>query len=178
MNKKAYFAAGCFWCTEYDFETLPGVKRVISGYAGGHVENPTYEQVCSETTGHRESVEVEYDPNSISYETLVDHLIRIINPTDATGSFHDRGESYTPAIFYQAEEERVVAEKVIQIWDDKKVYRLPLAVKVIPYTNFFKAEEYHQKYHEKNPTRYMMYRKGSGREVQIEENNKLFPKNS
>ncbi len=178
MNKKAYLAGGCFWCTEYDFETLPGVVRVISGYAGGHVDNPSYYDVVSETTGHRESVEVEYDPNSISYEKLVDHLIRIINPTDATGSFHDRGESYTPAVFYQTPEEKEIAEKVIQIWNDKKIYRLPLAVKVLPYINFFKAEEEHQRYHEKNPTRYAMYRKGSGREDQIEENNKLFPKNS
>lgn len=178
MNKKAYFAGGCFWCTEYDFEKLPGVMKVVSGYAGGDKENPTYYEVASETTGHRESVEVEYDPAVVSYETLADHLIRIINPTDATGSFHDRGESYTPAIFYQTEEEKSVAEKVIQIWNDKKIYRLPLAVKVLPYKNFYPAEEEHQEYHEKNPVRYAMYREGSGRQAQIDENNKLFPKNN
>ena len=172
----AYFAGGCFWCTEYDFEKLEGVTQVTSGYAGGHVDNPTYEQVCSETTGHRESVEVIYDASVITYETLVDHLIRIINPTDATGSFHDKGESYTPAVFYQANEEKEIAEKVIQIWNDKKIYRKPLAVQVLPYKNFFKAEEYHQGYHAKNPVRYGMYRMGSGRDAQIEENNTLNPK--
>lgn len=173
----AVFAGGCFWCTEIDYEKVEGVSKVTSGYAGGHVDNPTYEQVCSETTGHRESVEVVYDPNVVSYEYLVDHLIRIINPTDATGSFHDKGESYTPAVFYMNDEEKVVAEKVIQIWNDKKIYRKPLAVKVLPFTNFFPAEEYHQKYHEKNPLRYGLYRESSGRNEQIELNEKLFPKN-
>lgn len=171
----AYFAGGCFWCTEYDFETLVGVTQVTSGYAGGHVDNPTYEQVCSETTGHRESVEVTYDASIITYETLVDHLIRIINPTDAMGSYHDKGESYTPAVFYQTNDEKEIAEKVIQIWNDKKIYRKPLAVQVLPYKNFFKAEEYHQGYHSKNPVRYGMYRMGSGRDAQIKENNELNP---
>lgn len=175
MNK-AYFAGGCFWCTEYDFEKLEGVTEVTSGYAGGHVDSPTYEQVCSETTGHRESIEIVYDSSVITYETLVDHLIRIINPTDATGSFHDKGESYTPAVFYTNESEKEIAEKVIQIWNEKKIYRKPLAVQVLPYKNFFKAEEYHQKYHEKNPVRYGMYRMGSGRDAQIKENNQLNPK--
>ncbi len=174
--KKAYFAGGCFWCTESDFSKIDGVTQVISGYAGGHVENPTYEQVYSETTGHRESIEVSYDSEKVSYEELVDYLIRTINPTDATGSFHDRGESYTPAVFYQTEEEKTIAEKVIQIWNDKKIYRLPLAVKVIPFTNFYRAEEEHQRYSEKNPLRYSLYREGSGRNAQVEENNKLNPK--
>lgn len=174
--KTAVFAGGCFWCTEYDFEKVKGVNKVTSGYAGGHVEHPTYEQVCSETTGHRESVEVIYDPSIVSYEYLVDHLIRIINPTDATGSFHDKGESYTPAVFYMNEEEKEIADKVIQLWNDKKIYRLPLAVQVLPYKNFYPAEEYHQKYHEKNPLRYGLYREGSGRDTQIKINEGLFPK--
>lgn len=174
MNK-AYFAAGCFWCSEADFSKVKGVTEVVSGYAGGHVENPTYEQVVSETTGHRESIELTYDSAVISYEELVDYLIRTMNPTDATGSYHDRGESYTPAIFYKTEEEREITDRVIQVWNDKKIYRLPIAVKVIAFTNFYPAEEYHQKYHEKNPMRYSMYRQGSGRDAQMEENNKLFP---
>lgn len=176
--KTAVFAGGCFWCTEYDFEKVVGVVGVTSGYAGGHVDNPTYEQVCSETTGHRESVKVVYDSKIVSYEYLVDHLIRIINPTDATGSFYDKGESYTPAVFYMNSEEKETAEKVIQLWDDKKIYRKPLAVKVLPYKNFFPAEEYHQKYHEKNPVRYGLYREGSGRDRQIKMNEELFSKSS
>lgn len=176
--KTAVFSGGCFWCTEYDFEKVVGVIEVTSGYAGGHVDNPTYEQVCSETTGHRESVKVVYDSKIVSYEYLVDHLIRIINPTDATGSFNDKGESYTPAVFYMNDEEKEIAEKVIQLWNDKKIYRKPLAVKVLPYKNFFPAEEYHQKYHEKNPIRYRLYREGSGRDEQIKMNEELFSKGS
>lgn len=175
MNK-AYFAGGCFWYTEADFSKIPGVTEVISGYAGGHTENPTYEQVVSETTGHRETIEVTYDAAKVAYEELVDYLIRTINPTDATGSFHDKGESYTPAIFYKTEEEKLIAEKVIQLWNDKKIYRKPLAVKPLAFTNFYPAEDYHQKYHEKNPLRYSMYRQGSGRDEQIKENNTLNPK--
>ena len=108
---KAYLAGGCFWCTEYDFEKIQGVIQVTSGYAGGHVDHPTYEQVCSETTGHREAVEVIYDPEVVSYEELVDHLIRIINPTDAIGSFHDIGERYTPAVFYMNEVKKKLLKK-------------------------------------------------------------------
>ncbi len=175
MNK-AYFAGGCFWCTEADFSNISGVVDVISGYAGGHVPNPTYEEVVSETTGHRETIEVTYDTSKVSYEELVDYLIRTINPTDAIGSFHDIGESYTPAIFYQTEEEKAIAEKVIKIWDDKKIYRKPLAVKSIAFTNFYPAETYHQKYSQKNPLRYGLYREAGGRDEQMVENNKLFPK--
>jgi len=175
--KTAVFAGGCFWCTEYDFEKVEGVSKVTSGYAGGHTDNPTYYEVASETTGHRESVEIEYDPSIVTYEYLVDHLIRIINPTDATGSFHDRGISYTPAVFYMNDEEKGIAEKVIQIWNDKKIYSRPLAVKVLPYTNFYPAEEEHQKYHEKNPVHYAMYREASGRNAQVKMNEELFPKN-
>ena len=175
MTNKAYFAAGCFWCTESDFSKLPGIESVVSGYAGGHVDNPTYEQVVSEKTGHRESIEVTYDSKIISYEYLVDYLIRGMNPTDAMGSFFDRGESYTPAIFYQTEEEKQVAEKVIETWNDKKVYRLPLAVKVLPYINFFPAEDYHQNYYLKNPEKYKAYREVSGHDAQRIENDKMFP---
>lgn len=173
---RAVFAGGCFWCTEYDFEKVPGVVQVTSGYAGGHTENPTYYEVASEKTGHRESVEVIYNPSKVTYEYLVDHLIRIINPTDATGSFHDKGESYTPAVFYMNEEEKEIAEKVIKLWDDKKIYRKPLAVKVLPYKNFYPAEEEHQKYHEKNPVHYGLYREASGRDEQVKLNEELFPR--
>ncbi|MEM9505036.1 MAG: peptide-methionine (S)-S-oxide reductase MsrA, partial [Cyanobacteria bacterium P01_E01_bin.43] len=96
----AYFAAGCFWCVESDFEKVPGVAEVVSGYMGGTVENPTYEQVASHTTGHREAVEVRYDPEVVEYQQLLDAFWRMHDPTDADGSFVDRGESYTSAIFY------------------------------------------------------------------------------
>ena len=106
----AYFAAGCFWSTESGFEKLDGVSEVISGYMGGDVENPTYQQVASETTGHRETVEVRFDPEMISYQQLLDAFWRLHDPSDAGGAFFDRGESYTSAIFYTNEEQRRLAE--------------------------------------------------------------------
>ncbi len=168
IYKKAVFAGGCFWCTESDFRESQGVVEVVSGYAGGHIENPKYEEVTKETTGHRESVMVYYDAEKTSYEALVKHYLMHINPTDGTGSFYDRGESYEPVIFYGDEEEKKIAENTLTKLALSKLFDAPLAVKVLPYTNFYSAEEYHQQYADKNSVRYCAYRESSGRDAYIQ----------
>ncbi len=162
--KKAYFAGGCFWCTESDMQKAPGVKEVVSGYAGGHVENPTYADVTSEQSGHRESVEVYYDETQTNYATLVQYFLLHIDPTDAGGQFYDRGESYQAVIFYQTPDEQMIVEKTLRELSDAKVFEKPIAVKLIPYTNFFVAEEYHQNYAERHTVKYCAYREASGRD--------------
>lgn len=165
--EKATFAGGCFWCMTPPFEKLDGVTEVISGYTGGHVVNPTYEQVVSETTGHRESVEVTYDPSKISYEKLLDVFWRQINPTDAGGSFVDRGESYTSAIFYHNEEQKRMAEESKKKLAASGRFDKPIVTEILPAGPFYKAEEYHQDYWKKNPVRYKFYRFNSGRDQYI-----------
>ena len=160
---KAYFAGGCFWCTEADFQKVLGVSEVISGYAGGHVERPTYEAVNTETTGHRESVEVHYNPQVVSYRQLVEYFFDHIDPTDSEGQFHDRGESYTGAIFYQNDKEKQIAEAVVAWLTEHTVYTRPIVTALLPFKNFYPAEEYHQNYSERNPIRYGYYRAASGR---------------
>ena len=166
-TSKAYFAGGCFWCTEGDFEKVPGVIEVISGYAGGHLDNPKYEDVNTEKTGHRESVEVIYDSTKVNYKQLVQYFMEHIDPTDNGGQFHDRGESYTTAIFYKTESEKNIADSVIADANKSGVYDKPIAVKVLAFSNFYKAEDYHQNYHTNNPVRYGYYRSGSGRDTYI-----------
>jgi peptide methionine sulfoxide reductase msrA/msrB len=165
--EKATFAGGCFWCMTPPFEKLDGVKEVISGYTGGHVANPTYEQVVSETTGHRESVEVIYDPSKISYEKLLDVFWHQINPTDANGSFVDRGESYTSAIFYHNEEQKRLAEESKKKLEQSGRFDKPIVTAILPAGPFYKAEDYHQDYWKKNPVRYKFYRYNSGRDQYI-----------
>ena len=152
LNKypSAVFAGGCFWCTESDFQKLDGVKEVVSGYSGGKIENPTYEQVYSETTGHREAVKVYFDPQKVTYRDLVRQLLTHINPTDIEGQFYDKGESYTAAIFYADEEQKQIAEEAIGQLNDSKIFDKLVAVKVLPYSNFYEAEDYHQNYYEQN----------------------------
>ena len=160
----AYFAAGCFWCVESDFEKVPGVGEVVSGYMGGTVENPTYEQVASHTTGHREAVEVRYDPDVVEYQQLLDAFWRMHDPTDADGSFVDRGESYTSAIFYaDAEQQRLAAGSKAALAASGK-FEEPIATVIAPAETFYVAEDYHQDYHTKNPLRYGVYRAASGRD--------------
>lgn len=164
----ATFAGGCFWCMVTPFEEMPGIIRVISGYTGGHTENPTYEQVCSETTGHAEAVQITFDPQLMPYKQLVDIFWRQIDPTDAGGQFHDRGSSYRSAIFYHNEEQHQVAEASKRQVEQSGRFDQPIATEIVPATTFYPAEEYHQDYHTKNPLRYKMYRKGSGRDAFIE----------
>ncbi len=153
-TKNAYLAGGCFWCIEADLAKAPGVISAMSGYAGGHKANPTYAEVCSEKTGHRETVMVTYDPSHTSYRDLLIYFFEHIDPTDAGGQFHDRGESYTTAIFFQDQEEKETAEDIISRLDESNVFGAPIATLVLPFVNFYPAEEYHQRYSEKSPGHY------------------------
>lgn len=165
-TKLALFANGCFWCVEADLEKVAGVSKVVSGYAGGITENPTYEN--STAGGHREVVLVTYNPSVVSYENLVEHIIKHGNPTDAAGSFNDRGPQYAPAIYYENEAEKSTALRVIAAIDVMKVFAEPLPLVVIPTVKFWPAEDYHQDYAEKNALKYGYYRTGSGRTAFIE----------
>ncbi len=169
-TKNAYLAGGCFWCIEADLAKAPGVISAMSGYAGGHKADPTYAEVCSETTGHREAVMVTYDPSRTSYRDLLIYFFEHIDPTDAGGQFHDRGESYTTAIFCEDEEEMRIAKDIIAELDGSKVFGAPIATLVLPFSNFYPAEEYHQRYSEKSPGHYSQYRKASGHDDVIEMN--------
>ncbi|WP_251378261.1 peptide-methionine (S)-S-oxide reductase MsrA [Paenibacillus sp. YPG26] len=164
----ATFAGGCFWCMVSPFEELPGIESVVSGYTGGHVENPTYEQVCSDTTGHYEAVQITYNPGIFPYQKLLDLFWQQIDPTDAGGQFHDRGDSYRTAIFYHTEEQRVLAEASKQSLAESGRFDKPIVTPILPAAPFYAAEEYHQGYHKKNPAHYKRYRKGSGRQDFIE----------
>lgn len=164
----AYFAGGCFWCTESDFEKLLGVTSVISGYMGGDEPNPTYEQVSAHVTGHRESVKVYYDPAQVTYQALVEYFFKHHDPTDAGGSFYDRGHSYTSAIYFSSPEEKTIAENVVKDLEARHIFPKPIVTSIEPAKQFWNAEEYHQDYYKKNPLRYEYYRKGSGRDVYIE----------
>ncbi|MNW34462.1 Peptide methionine sulfoxide reductase MsrA [compost metagenome] len=164
----ATFAGGCFWCMVSPFEDLPGIKKVRSGYTGGNKENPTYEEVCSDTTGHVEAVQITFDPYVFPYEKLLELFWQQINPTDAGGQFHDRGESYQTAIFYHSEEQRLKAEASKKALADSGRFDQPIVTPIVPASVFYEAEEYHQDYHKKNPGHYKRYRKGSGREDFIE----------
>jgi peptide methionine sulfoxide reductase msrA/msrB len=166
--EKATFAGGCFWCMTPPFEKLDGVKQVIAGYTGGHTVNPTYEDVVSETTGHRESVEVIYDPSKVSYEKLLDVFWRQINPTDAGGQFVDRGPSYTTAIFYHNEKQKKLAEESKKKLAESGRFDKPIVTEILPAGPFYRAEDYHQDYWKKNPVRYSFYRYNSGREQYLE----------
>lgn len=160
----AYFAAGCFWCVEADFEKVEGVAEVVSGYMGGTTENPTYEQVSSNTTGHREAVEVQYDPDVVSYQQLLDAFWRMHDPTDAGGSFVDRGESYTSAIFYVDADQQRLAEGAKTALTESGKFEETIATVIAAADTFYPAEEYHQNYYTENPLRYRVYRAGSGRD--------------
>ncbi len=167
-QKFATFAGGCFWCTEAGFEKLPGVSDAVSGYAGGHVKNPSYEKVSMGITGHTEVVQVFYDPAIISYADLLEGFWRQFDPTDGEGSFVDRGNQYRPAIFYNNDEEKMLAQQSIKALAASGRYNKPIAVEVTPLDVFYKAEEYHQDYYKKNPIRYKYYRYNSGRDQYLE----------
>jgi len=166
----ATFAGGCFWCVESAFDKLPDVEEAVSGYTGGDVENPTYEQVSAGKTGHFEAVQVLYDPNKVTYRELVEHFFRQIDPTDDGGQFADRGSQYRTAIFYHNEEQKKIAEEVIMEIDESGRFDEPVVTEVRPAEDFYVAESYHQDYAKKNPFRYKTYKKLSGREGFIDEN--------
>ena len=163
-TKVATFAGGCFWCTESDFEKVPGVLKVISGYTGGRKENPTYEEVSSGRTGHLEAVQVHYDPEKVTYELLLEVFWRHIDPTDAGGQFVDRGSQYRSAVFYHDEEQKRLAEASREALARSGKFTRPIATEILPLGRFYEAEDYHQDYYRKSPLRYQFYRSNSGRD--------------
>ena len=160
--KKAYFAGGCFWCMEESFDKVGGVIKSVSGYSGGHLKNPTYEDVIYKDTGHVEAIEITYDPKKVSYKTLVEVFWKNIDPFDKYGQFCDKGKSYRSVIFFEDKEQKKIIDKSfkqLQNKFDKKIVTL-----VWKFEKFYPAEDYHQDYYEKNFIRYLMYKKGCKRE--------------
>ncbi len=166
----ATFAGGCFWCMVSPFDEQPGIIKVVSGYTGGHTENPTYEEVCSDTTGHYEAVQITYDPEKMSYETLLKQYWQQIDPTDAGGQFNDRGDSYRTAIFYHNEEQHRLAEDSKKELAKSGRFQKEIVTKILPAGPFYRAEEKHQHYYKKNPFHYNLYKEGSGRARFIRDN--------
>lgn len=164
--KTAMLAGGCFWCVESDLEKIPNVLEVVSGYAGGRSTSPTYENYAE--GGHREVVLVSYDDREVGYRQLVSYHIKHIDPTDGEGSFYDRGVQYGPAVYYANDEEKVIAEEVLKEIDESGVYAKPLQVALLPRSEFYPAEEYHQDYYKKNHLKYSYYRQASGRDAFVE----------
>jgi peptide methionine sulfoxide reductase msrA/msrB len=162
--KTATFAGGCFWCMESDFEKVSGVVEAVSGYTGGHKPNPTYEEVSAGGTGYAESVQVTYDPSKITYKELLDVFWRHVDPTDAGGQFADRGSQYRTAIFYHDAEQKRIAEESKAQLDKSGRFSKPIVTEIVPLTEFYPAEDYHQDYYRHNPLRYRFYRLGSGRD--------------
>lgn len=161
--KVATFAGGCFWCMVKPFHKYEGVEEVVSGYTGGHVPNPTYEQVCAETTGHYEAVQITFDPALISYTDLLEIFWQSIDPTDAGGQFGDRGPSYQTAIFYHTPEQKEQAEISKKAINTNGPFDQPIVTPILPAKPFYPAEGYHQDYYQKNPSHYDRYFVGSGR---------------
>ncbi|MFU0789056.1 peptide-methionine (S)-S-oxide reductase MsrA [Virgibacillus proomii] len=169
MTKQlATFAGGCFWCMVKPFDQWDGVKRVISGYTGGSLKNPTYETVKTGTTGHYEAVEITYDPEIITYQTILDVFWKQIDPTDDGGQFHDRGSSYRTAIFYHNEHQKELAEVSKQTLEQSGKFTKPIVTKILPATTFYPAEDDHQNYYRKHEAAYKADRAKSGRDEFIE----------
>ncbi|RUM35287.1 MAG: methionine sulfoxide reductase [Desulfobulbus sp.] len=165
LPDKALFAGGCFWCMEKPFEKLPGVQSVVSGYAGGATQNPTYTNYVQ--GGHIEVVQITFDPAKISYRDLLDVFWRQINPTDAGGQFVDRGHAYTTAVFYYTKKQRLEAEAAKNEMEKSRIFGKPIVTPVLPAPTFYPAEKYHQDYYKKNPLRYKFYRSRSGRDTYL-----------
>jgi methionine-S-sulfoxide reductase len=164
QTETATFAGGCFWCMQPAFDKLPGVRSTTVGYTGGTVEQPTYEQVSSGTTGHAESIQVIYDPSRVSYEKLLDAFWRNIDPTARDRQFADVGPQYRAAIFYHTEEQRRLAEASKQRLAASGTFDRPIVTQILSASTFYPAEEYHQQYYKKHPIHYKLYRVGSGRD--------------
>ena len=163
--KQAIFAGGCFWCVEADFDKVPGVVETISGYTGGTTENPTYEQVTREDTGHAEAVRITYDAEQVSYEELLDVFWHSVDPTDAGGQFCDRGDSYRTAIFALDETQAQAAEATREAAEQELGQEI--VTEVVAADTFWPAEDYHQDYYQKNPVRYTFYRRSCGRDATL-----------
>ena len=163
----AVFAGGCFWCEETAFEGVPGVFAVTSGYIGGEVDNPTYEQVSAGGTGHAEAVEVVYDPSRITYEKLLDIFWRNVDPFQKDAQFCDHGSQYRSAIFYRGDEQKKAAFASLRRLEEQPRFKGKIVTEIVPATKFYPAEEYHQDYYKKNPVHYKMYRLGCGRDARL-----------
>lgn len=144
----ATFAGGCFWCTEAVFQRLKGVEKVTAGYTGGKIPNPSYEQVCTGTTGHAEAIQINFDPNIISYATLLEVFLKLHDPTTLNQQGNDVGTQYRSAIFYHSDEQKTTAEKAVE--EAQKYYKDKIVTEITQATSFYSAEEYHQKYYDKN----------------------------
>ncbi|WP_339925665.1 peptide-methionine (S)-S-oxide reductase MsrA [uncultured Cyclobacterium sp.] len=168
-TEKATFAGGCFWCIESPFEGIDGIVSVVSGYAGGKEKNPSYQQVSSGKTSHKEAVQVTFDPDVISYSEVIDIFWQQYDPTDDGGSFYDRGSQYQSAIFYHDNKQKKVAQSLKEGIDDSGIFDKPVATPIVKFTNFYPAEDYHQDYYKKEPAAYKSYRVGSGRDRFISE---------
>ncbi len=161
---KATFAGGCFWCMEPPFGKLDGVVATISGYTGGHKEDPTYQEVSAGATGHTEALQVTYDPQKVSYPQLLEVFWRNINPVDSDGQFVDRGSQYRPAIFHHDDEQKQLAEESRDKLAESGRFKSPIKIEIVPLGTFYPAEDYHQDYYRKSPDRYKSYRYHSGRD--------------
>ena len=169
-NEIAIFAGGCFWCMVQPFDEITGVIKVTSGYTGGTTVDPSYEEVCKDTTGHYEAVKVQYDPTKVKYSELLDIYFKQIDPTDSDGQFGDKGSSYKPAVFYTTEVQKDLAEQYKQDLAKSGKFDRPIVVEILPGEVFYNAEEYHQDFYKKDPSHYNKFKKGSGREDFINEN--------
>lgn len=167
IMEEALFAGGCFWCVEHLFDTVKGVVSTTSGYTGGHVDNPTYEQVSNGHTGHTEAVRVVFDPTIVSYSELLKHFWVNIDPTTPNRQFCDTGNQYRAALFFHNQEQQHQAETSKAILEKTKPFSEVIATEISPATPFFPAETYHQNYHHKNPIRYKLYRLGCGRDQRL-----------
>lgn len=165
---KAYFAGGCFWCMEEAFEKVNGVVETVSGYMGGTVKNPTYEEVSAGQTGHAESVEVRYDPSKVTYTQLLEAFWHNVDPVTPNAQFCDHGNQYRAAIFYQGEDEKRLAEESKRAIEQSKRFSMPIATQIVAASEFFPAEEYHQDFYKKNPVRYKFYKFTCGRAQRLE----------
>lgn len=168
-TKTAVFAGGCFWCVEADFDKVEGVVSTLSGFAGGHVDNPSYKQVTYTDTGHYEVVQIEYDASVVSFSELLEYYWRHVDPTDDGGQFCDRGDSYKTAVFVNDESERKTAKMSKASIEASGVLEDPIVTPILDAAPFWKAEEYHQDYYQKNPLRYRYYRTSCGRNNRVED---------
>lgn len=166
---KAYFAGGCFWCMEEAFEKVDGVIAAVSGYMGGTVQNPSYEEVSSGRTGHAESIEVVYDPSKVTYNQLLEAFWRNVDPITPTAQFCDHGTQYRAAIFYQNDQEKRFAEESKQAIEQSKRFTQPIVTQIVMASQFYPAEEYHQDFYKKNPIRYKFYKYNCGRAQRLDE---------
>lgn len=169
----AIFAGGCFWCMEGPFDKVDGVISTTSGYTGGHIENPTYKMTSSGKTGHYEAIQVEYDPDKVNYEKLLEVYWMNVDPFDDRGQFCDKGPQYRAAIFTMNEQEKELAIKSKKVLQEKLKGKATIVTEILPAKKFYAAEDYHQDYYIKNPVRYKYYRHGCGRDKRLKEVQKI-----